>query len=1055
MHKYFLLGIFAFLIVGVKAQEAFNINHYDNEEHKFKPFIYSILQDNKGYLWIGTGDGVSRYNGFSFENFNVSDGLAENLVSCGFTDAEKTLWWGHRNGDLSYYKNGKFKKIILKNSPKSPITSIKQDEDGRIWCIIQNEGVVSLDENFVDHFHKEAFFEMEVFDVAFANNNLMLVAAMDGLHLFQVDKDGNPKKLMHPSKIPFVPIKTITKSKKEDGLFFLGTEGNGLLKIHIDLTASQFITVDEIGVGFEQFSIVHITEDFEGNLWISTLDNGLIKANYSQSINDYIDIIYLNESAKLNDVLPNLSFEDREGNIWLGTAGNSLYKISDNDFLMHKDKSGLISDNVYAIYVDSTHYYFAVDKGVVSENKKNGEIEVWNENNGLPKSPITSIFLDRDNKFWLGSKDSGVYYGPDEQGEFNRFRYSLDNNSNSILAINGSDQYIHIATKNGLYSLNTIDSTVSIKASEQGILHNRVNGFFKDPNNPNIYVASISNYLLRLKGNELDEIEIKNDGSTLTMTSIGGDSLGNIWIATEGDGVFLYDKKKVEHFTVEDGLQSEYCYSLSGDKNGNIWIGHRAGVSKIDIETGDIKRFDKRVGFDGDCLPNAIYVDADNNVWFGTNKGVFKYVSRKNTVNKIPPLTNLVGVNVTGNDIDKLFDNKTIKLPYGSYKVKFNFIGLSFNNNRDISYEYKLKGYDADWIKGGSDGFATYTKLEEGNYTFLVRACNADGYCSDKTASVKLVITTPYWKETWFISLVTIGGIALIVALIYYRERRQKKVREYLETELSKRTKEVIEQKEELEEIHKDVTDSINYAQRIQKAVIPKLSQLQEYFPDSFILFRPRDVVSGDFYWMNTTSDGRVVIACADATGHGVPGAFMSLIGSAILQDLMKRPDIDAPDKMLYSLDKELMEILSTEHGDQPRDGMDISVCEIDLKTNRVRVSSAMRPYYLTNNGEVMAFKGSRFPIGGGYEGYTKEFYLDTHQLNSGDMIYLFSDGLPDQFGGPKGKKYKGRQFLNDLMLVNKKPGTEQLEHLEKKLDDWLVGYSQVDDILIIGIRLP
>lgn len=1039
---------------GVKAQDAFNIIHYDNEEHAFKPFIYSIQQDKEGYLWIGTGDGVSKYNGFSFENFNTNDGLAENLISCGFTDKDGTLWWGHRNGNLSYYKNGEIKKVVLKNVPKAPITSIKQDEEGRIWCVIQNEGVISIDENFVGISHKEAFFGLEVFDVSFANDNLMLIGANDGLHLYQVDKDGNPKKLMHPSKIPFVPVKTITKSVNEDGLFFLGTEGKGLLKIHIDLTASQFITVDEIGVGFDQFSIEHITEDFEGNLWICTQANGLIKANYSQSINDYIDIVYLNENERL-DVIPNLSFEDREGNIWLGTAGSSLFKISDNDFVKHKDKSGLLSDNIYAIYVDSTHYYFAGDKGVISENKKNGAIMIWNIKNGLPRSSITSIFIDKEQKFWLGTKDSGVYYGPDKNNTFKPFKISEDNNSNSILAINGADQYIYIATRNGLFGLNTIDSSIVHKTSEQGIMHNRVNGFYKDPNTPNIYVASVSNYLFRLKGNELDEIEIKSDGSIITMTSIGGDSLGNIWIATEGDGVYKYDRKNVKQFTAQNGLQSEYCYSLSGDQNGNIWIGHRGGVSKIDVSTNDIKRFDKRVGFDGDCLPNAIFVDADNNVWFGTNKGVFKYVSRKNTVNKIPPLTNLIGVNITGNDIDELYTSKKIKLPYGSYKVKFNFIGLSFNNNREISYEYKLKGYDADWIKGGSDGFATYTKLEEGSYTFLVRACNSDGYCSDETASVKLIIATPYWKKTWFITLVGMGSLALIAALIYYRERRQKKVREYLETELSKRTKEVIEQKEELEEIHKDVTDSINYAQRIQKAVIPKLSQLQEHFPDSFILFRPRDVVSGDFYWMNTTDDGRIVIACADATGHGVPGAFMSLIGSAILQDLMKRPEIDSPDKMLYALDKELMEILSTENGEQPRDGMDICVCEINTETKRVRISSAMRPYYLTNKGQVLAFKGSRYPIGGGYEGYTKEFYLDSHQLNSGDMVYLFSDGLPDQFGGPKGKKYKGRQLLNDLIEVNDKSGVEQLAHLEKKLDDWLVGYSQVDDILIIGIRLP
>jgi serine phosphatase RsbU (regulator of sigma subunit) len=294
-----------------------------------------------------------------------------------------------------------------------------------------------------------------------------------------------------------------------------------------------------------------------------------------------------------------------------------------------------------------------------------------------------------------------------------------------------------------------------------------------------------------------------------------------------------------------------------------------------------------------------------------------------------------------------------------------------------------------------------------------------------------------------------------MILIIKIRERRQKQIQEYLEQRLDERTREVVEQKEEIEIKNRDITDSINYAQRIQTSILPPIKRLQTNFSGSFIFYQPRDIVSGDFYWFDKIRDNKFVIVCADSTGHGVPGAFMSMIGTTLIKDICMRQDITAPSEILRELDAELRSTLNQNiDAEQSNDGMDIIVCEIDTRSNYLRYASAMRPMIVYRGGEQIYIKGSRSSVGGQYDKEDKVFKDEGVQLDKGDLIYMFSDGYPDQFGGSVGKKFKMVRLKNLLDDIHQKPMEEQYEYVKSTFMLWKEDFDQVDDVLFMGIKI-
>jgi len=280
-----------------------------------------------------------------------------------------------------------------------------------------------------------------------------------------------------------------------------------------------------------------------------------------------------------------------------------------------------------------------------------------------------------------------------------------------------------------------------------------------------------------------------------------------------------------------------------------------------------------------------------------------------------------------------------------------------------------------------------------------------------------------------------------------------------LEQKVKERTEEVVKQKDEidsqrskLEELYTDVTASIRYAKRLQDSILPPEKIIKKYFPSSFVLFKPKDIVSGDFYWIGKAKN-EVMFAAVDCTGHGVPGAFMSLVGANGLNSAGKEHKLSDPGLILDDLNKYASETLNKSNDDSVRDGMDITLCSLNKKEMKLKFAGAYNPLYLIRDNELEIIKTSKFAIGSFKPG---ENNFETFEIDvqKGDKIYIFSDGYADQFGGPRGKKFMYRQFKETLLSTINESMEDQKQLLDKKIESWRGDHEQVDDIVIFGVEV-
>ena len=302
-------------------------------------------------------------------------------------------------------------------------------------------------------------------------------------------------------------------------------------------------------------------------------------------------------------------------------------------------------------------------------------------------------------------------------------------------------------------------------------------------------------------------------------------------------------------------------------------------------------------------------------------------------------------------------------------------------------------------------------------------------------------------REVVFKELIVIIIIILLIGVFLFFAMRNILQKEEDMKNQMKEYNNVIEQK------NKDITDSIIYAEKIQEAMLPQLNVIKEKIPESFILFLPRDIVSGDFYW-HTEIKGKQVIAAVDCTGHGVPGAFMSMIGSTLLNEVVNLKEVDDPGKILDELDEGVVEALSQhEDSSTSKDGMDMGILVIDRHAKKLSYAGANRPLIHLRDGKVNEIKGDKFPIAGGIP-CEHDFTTHTISYREGDQFYVYSDGYPDQFGGPKNKKLMTKRLKRKLVEINDLSPDKQHSELLGYFKNWKEGYEQVDDVLVIGVRV-
>lgn len=288
-----------------------------------------------------------------------------------------------------------------------------------------------------------------------------------------------------------------------------------------------------------------------------------------------------------------------------------------------------------------------------------------------------------------------------------------------------------------------------------------------------------------------------------------------------------------------------------------------------------------------------------------------------------------------------------------------------------------------------------------------------------------------------------VTGLIIVIALIAIKLLRTNR----------KNNKILKSQNEIIEEKNKSITDSINYAKRLQTAILPPRNIVDQILPEHFIHYQPKDIVSGDFYWVSH-HDTKIMVAAIDCTGHGVPGALLSIVGHNAITQTVNELGILQPAKVLDNMNSIIKKILHQDKGSDIRDGMDMALCTYDKTTQMLEYAGANNPVYIVSDGKLNIIKGSKLTVGSMEEEKVEPPVNHSIQLKKGDCFYVFSDGYVDQFGGQDNKKFKSSKFQNLLISINSQPMTEQQKIITQTFKDWQGKNEQVDDVLVIGIRI-
>jgi len=393
-------------------------------------------------------------------------------------------------------------------------------------------------------------------------------------------------------------------------------------------------------------------------------------------------------------------------------------------------------------------------------------------------------------------------------------------------------------------------------------------------------------------------------------------------------------------------------------------------------------------------------------------------------------------------------------LDYEFNSLSFEYAAPSFDDESVVKFKHFLEGFDRNWTIWKEETKAVYTNLPEGEYKFRVVAINA--YDHESIEAIYVFTIHPPWHRTiWAYIGYVLSFIAFVYGAITVSTRGLQKI-------IKQKTADIVAQKEEIEEKNKDITDSINYAQKIQEAILPSDEDIHKHLPDSFVLFKPKDIVSGDFYWFSER-DGKAILTAADCTGHGVPGAFMSMIGNSLLNEIVNEQGLTQPAKIIQQLKMAVIKSLKqTGEAGTQKDGMDIAMVAFDIANMKLEFAGAYNPLFRIRDNELEETRSDRMPIGVYSDDGGKIFTNYPMDMKKGDMYYFFTDGFVDQFGGPKGKKFMNKRFKELLMEIHKDPMEDQNQRLDKEIEDWKAhkeastggAYEQMDDILVIGVRV-
>lgn len=1063
MIKKRVLQSILFLFPVLFFAQTYPFANYGVKEGLSQSNVSGIVQDSSGFFWLATESGVSRFDGREFVNFTTENGLADNNVSAIFVDRNNKIWLGHENGALTVYDGNTFTQIHSRLLPKDKkIYGFFQDQSGSLWVSTETAGTIKI----IDPSKGGA-----------SKLHIRVYSGKDGLsqYVFSVceDKQGTlwfltdiGIKFQKKGKRDFeffrtegLPPGQITCLSTDKNLnLLIGTSGGSISRYN-PLTAQfeQLVlpsSLSHINEGGVPNFIYTMIEDKRGNIWASIFNYGVCRYNPATKKTT----VFNTANGLAVNKIKSIS-EDREGNILFGTLGEGMQVFAGEKFISFSKRDGLADKQVWAICKDKGgNYWFGTNEGITLYNPRLSGTEAFktlNTANGLPSNNIRAIVADKNGDIWIGT------WG----GKTVKYDWGLSQIV-SVPALNEIvNPYVSCITvdkKNNLW-IGTIEGIVkyeiptgNIKTMRtiNGLSDNDITCIFEGRNGQ-MWFGTKQKGVTVFDGQHYKKITTDDGLTYKSVTCIAEDNEQQMWIGTAGGGVFVYNKNKskFENLKIKDGLLSDYITLINIDKKNNAWLGTNKGLNRFDPQAKSFRSYARNEGFTGvETKSKATYSDDEGNLWFGTVNGVFKYDPGNDLPVLLEPVLKLTRFRVNLNDHPI---TKNIELSYLQNSLHFDFVGISLSNPEGVTYKTKLEGYDKDWKPASKQNFEIYSNLPHQRYTFKLIACNSSGVCNSEPLTIYINITPPFWKTWWFYLLVFLAVTGSLFLYIKLREKKLKQEKKILEDKVRERTAEVVQKNLELDEINQDIKASIRYAKRIQDAILPPNDFIEKALPNTFVLFKPKDIVSGDFYWMAQKKD-KVVFAAVDCTGHGVPGAFMSIVGHNLLDRVILEQNVLQPSHILDELNKGINDTLRQNdlEDNTVRDGMDIALCTFDRQTAILEYAGAYNSMWLIRNGELREIKADKFPIGNSKQGEQKRFTNHEIQLLKGDTVYIYSDGFADQFGGPHGKKFKSSNFKQLLLDSIHLSMEEQGKLLDTTIESWRGYHEQVDDILVIGTRL-
>ncbi|TAE18063.1 MAG: hypothetical protein EAZ95_05315 [Bacteroidetes bacterium] len=1072
---------------GLNRFDGYKFTIYENDSEDStsisQGMIMHIHEDKTGNFWISTEGGGLNYFDRKTETFkrytqgNTSKHITSPLVRMVLEDENGMLWIAHGQGLDAYnpqtktfahysslqpetnYQGGEAQTVFHVDAQYVWLTTkggiARFDKQKKTFATF-TRGNSELKDNFIRAVAKSK--EKNKYWIGDIKTGISLISVQGG----QVSYE---KHYAHETQDEDNQGGNDVKSLLEDkqGRLWVGIE-NGGLRI-LDIKTGEFShykhsNKDEHSLASN--SPWAIYEDNFGNVWIGSFNQG-VNVVYNQYYSNFKHFYQKNgESNTLVNNNISCFWNGQDGKIWIGTDGGgiSLWDRQKNNYTNYTQDSPaplqIPANAILSVGEDKARnvWFTTWYKGcMVFDAQTRRFANYTTQNKGFATNTHFSLMSGRDGKLYMPSWEHTLDVYDVENNKVLWSRVFPDSLKYFYRIIEDSKQNIWIATANGL---------LLIPPQER---HQA--GKFK---------------LFQHQRNQ------PNSLSDNSVIEIYEDSEGNIWVGTvSGLNKLNPDMQTFTVYRKKDGLVNDDIRGIIEDDQKTLWITTSKGLSKRSLKTGVFENFYQEDGLQGNEFTRwAIHKTPQGEILIGGNNGFNVFNPNKLLKNPAPPkvyLTNFKLFNkhvpIGGKDSplkQHIQFTQEITLKHTQSVFTIEFVALNYIRPEKNAYAYILEGLEKEWNYVEGKREATYTNLPAGTYTFRVKATNNDGLWNETGVALKIIVLPPWWETIWFRGLV----LCLIVggATTFYKIRTDflKKQNAFLEQQVQERTEEVTTQNEELRQTQEEILaqrdaievknrelaqqntqiqDSIRAAKTIQKAIVPHKQKRDDLLRDHFVIYRPRDVVSGDFYWLNQVGK-ETILAVIDCTGHGVPGAFMTLITNNLLDKIVRVWDIHNPSDILTRLHEEIETVLRQKETDNHY-GMDMSILTItpheEGKHRLVFVGAKHNLYYIPKEGtQIEIIQGMRKSIGGLQR---QDIVFENQEiiLETGSTIYLTTDGYLDQ-NDVKRRKIGQKQFIQLLQDNYREDMNTQKQRLIKHFYDHIRDTEQRDDILVMGVRL-